>query len=147
MKFIWNYCHCSQKEYIKLELNDWSDFSAKSGGSLSKDSEILNFIKKFSDLPVLIQTEIGNSTWFGFSIIFNDVLEGKRDYMVQKFMENGIECRPIVAGNFAKSDVVKYFDREIHDELKNANWIDKNGLFIGNHHMNMKEAMECLEDI
>ena len=35
------------------------------------------FIKKFSDLPVLIQTEIGNSTWFGFSIIFNDVLKEK----------------------------------------------------------------------
>ena len=27
--------------------------------------------------------------------------------MVQKFMENGIECRPIVAGNFLNNPVMK----------------------------------------
>ena len=46
----------------------------------------------------------------------------------------GFECRPIVAGNFTKNDVVKYFDTEIDDDFVNANLIDTHGLFIGNHH-------------
>ena len=54
----------------------------------------------------------------------------------------GFECRPIVAGNFAKNAVVDYFDYETHDDLGNASWIDENGLFIGNHHVNMNEALK-----
>ena len=45
---------------------------------------------------------------------------------------------------FSVSEVVKYFDSEISDDLPNANWIDKNGLFIGNHQNDMTEAIESL---
>ena len=102
-------------------------------------------MKKYDD--ILTQKEIGLSSWFGFSMVIKPGSSRNREDLIQNLNKEGFECRPIVAGNFAKSDVVKYFEAEFHDELKNANWIDKNGLFIGNHHMNMKEAMECLEDI
>ena len=102
-------------------------------------------MEKFDD--ILTQKEIGLSSWFGFSMVIKPGSSRNREDLIQNLNKEGFECRPIVAGNFAKSDVVKYFEAEFHDELKNANWIDKNGLFIGNHHMNMKEAMECLEDI
>ena len=102
-------------------------------------------MEKFDD--ILTQKEIGFSSWFGFSMVIKPGSRRNREDLIQNLNKEGFECRPIVAGNFAKSDVVKYFEAEFHDELKNANWIDKNGLFIGNHHMNMKEAMECLEDI
>ena len=106
------------------------------------------FIKKMEKFDdILTQKEMGLSSWFGFSMVIKPGSSRNREDLIQNLNKEGFECRPIVAGNFAKSDVVKYFDREIQDELKNANWIDKNGLFIGNHHMNMKEAMECLEDI
>ena len=104
------------------------------------------FVKKFSDLPVLIQTEIGNSTWFGFSIIFNDVLEGKRDYMVQKFMENGIECRPIVAGNFLNNPVMKThsISYQKNGTYPNATYIDDNGLFIGNDFRDLRTNIDLV---
>ena len=102
-------------------------------------------MEKFDD--ILTQKEIGLSSWFGFSMVIKPGSSRNREDLIQNLNKEGFECRPIVAGNFAKSDVVKYFEREFHDELKNANWIDTNGLFIGNHHMNMKEAMECLDDI
>ena len=106
------------------------------------------FFKKMEKIDdILIQKEIGLSSWFGFSMVIKPGSSRNREDLIQNLNKEGFECRPIVAGNFAKSDVVKYFEREFHDELKNANWIDKNGLFIGNHHMNMKEAMECLDDI
>jgi CDP-6-deoxy-D-xylo-4-hexulose-3-dehydrase len=50
----------------------------------------------------------------------------------------------IVAGNFVKNKVIDYFDYEVHGELKNADYIDRNGLFIGNHHYPITEALDEL---
>ena len=96
---------------------------------------------------IMTQKEIGSSSWFGFSLIIKPGSKRTRDDLIETLNKIGFECRPIVAGNFANKDVVKYFNKELHDELKNANWIDKNGLFIGNHHLNLKEAMKCLKSI
>jgi CDP-6-deoxy-D-xylo-4-hexulose-3-dehydrase len=93
---------------------------------------------------ILIQKEIGESSWFGFSLVIRPGSKLTRKVLVEKLSELGFECRPIVAGNFAKNEVVKYFDSEIHGALKNAEHIDKNGLFVGNHHYPMPEAFEAL---
>jgi len=95
-----------------------------------------------SDL--LIQSEIGNSSWFGFSLIIKLGSTWTRKDLVKKLIDVGFECRPIVAGNFAKNEVVKYFDSEVHGQLKNAEHVDQNGLFIGNHHYSIKEAITIL---
>jgi CDP-6-deoxy-D-xylo-4-hexulose-3-dehydrase len=52
-----------------------------------------------------------------------------------------------VAGNFAKNEVVKYFDSTVHGTLKNAEHIDQNGLFVGNHHYPIPEAFSTLAKI
>ena len=94
---------------------------------------------------IYTQKEIGLSSWFGFSIVLKPGFNINREQIIKILNKKGFECRPIVAGNFANNKVVEFFDKELHDELKNANWIDKNGLFIGNHHLNMKEAIETLD--
>ena len=98
-----------------------------------------------SDL--LIQSEIGQSSWFGFSLVIKPGSTWTRKELVKKLTEIGFECRPIVTGNFAKNEVVKYFNSEVHDQLKNAEHIDQNGLFIGNHHYSIEEAIEVLKNI
>ena len=94
---------------------------------------------------IYTQKEIGLSSWFGFSIVLKPGFNINREQIIKILNKKGFECRPIVAGNFANNKVVEFFDKELHGELKNANWIDKNGLFIGNHHLNMKEAIETLD--
>jgi len=81
----------------------------------------------------LIQEETGNSSWFGFSFIIKPESNLKRKNVVKKLTENGIDCRPIVTGDFTQNEVMKYFDYEIHDELKNAKHLHDNGFFVGNH--------------
>ena len=103
--------------------------------------EIFSEIKSIS-----IQKETGKSSWFGFSIIVLDGKE-KRDLLAKKFSENEIECRPIVAGNFAKNPVVQYFDYEIFDKLENSDLINDSGLFIGNHHYDIKNELKLVEKI
>lgn len=93
---------------------------------------------------ILIQKEIGESSWFGFSLTIKPGSEITRASLVNKLNLLGFECRPIVAGNFAKNEVVKYFDAEVHGTLKNADHIDQNGLFVGNHHYSIKDGLEAL---
>ena len=93
---------------------------------------------------LIIQKEIGESSWFGFSLVIRPSSELTRKELVVKLNELGFECRPIVAGNFAKNEVVKYFDSEVHGTLKNAEHIDQNGLFVGNHHYPIPEAFVAL---
>lgn len=100
---------------------------------------------RFSDMmdsfpQIKTQQEVGESSWFGFSMIFDS--PAGRARAVKVFQERGIECRPIVAGNFTKNPVVRdWFDYEIHGTLTNANVVDTNGLFIGNHHYNISEGL------
>jgi CDP-4-dehydro-6-deoxyglucose reductase, E1 len=93
---------------------------------------------------ILIQTEIGESSWFGFSLVIKPTSKMSRKELVSKLNDLGFECRPVVAGNFAKNDVVKYFDSEVHGTLKNAEHIDRLGLFVGNHHYPVPDAITAL---
>lgn len=93
---------------------------------------------------ILIQKEIGHSSWFGFSLLIRPGVKLTRKQLLNKLIELGFECRPIVAGNFARNEVVKYFDSEVHGILKNADYVDQNGLFIGNHHHPIPEAFSAL---
>lgn len=89
-----------------------------------------------------IQLETGNSSWFGFSLVIRDESTLGRPKLVETLRDMGFECRPIVTGNFAKNPVVKFFDHEIHGALRHADRIDTHGLFIGNHHYPIDEAID-----
>jgi CDP-4-dehydro-6-deoxyglucose reductase, E1 len=49
--------------------------------------------------------------------------------VIGKLQENNIDCRPIVTGNFTRNEVMKYFDYEVHQELKNADYLHENVFF------------------
>lgn len=95
----------------------------------------------------IIQDEIGESSWFGFSLVLRPGAGLERRDVVRDLTALGFECRPVVAGNFAKNEVMAHFDHEIHGVLKNAEYIDQNGLFVGNHHYPIAEAIEVLATV
>lgn len=96
---------------------------------------------------ILIQQEVGESSWFGFSLICRPGSGLERKNLRRVLEENGIDTRPIVAGNFARNPVVRYFDHEIFGNLANAAWVDTNGLFIGNHHYPMVDTIDAIADL
>jgi len=94
------------------------------------------FVELFKDHPdFIIQADIDNSSWFGFSLIIKPDSTLQRKNVINRLRENNIECRPIVTGNFTRNDVMKYFDYEVHKTLKNADHLHDNGFFVGNGHM------------
>lgn len=103
------------------------------------------FLALLTNYPHLrVQKEIGESSWFGFSMIVEPHAPFTRADVVRVFTAHKIDVRPIVAGNFAKNEVLRWFDYEIHGTLKNADELDTNGLFIGNHHYELDEPFELL---
>lgn len=96
---------------------------------------------------LLIQQELGESSWFGFSLVIRPGNRITRKDLLQKLQTLGFECRPIVAGNFAKNEVVQYFDSEVHGTLRNAEHVDQHGLFIGNHHYPVPAMFEALREL
>jgi len=70
-----------------------------------------------------------------------------RPQLLAKLNTLGFECRPIISGNFARNEVMKYFDADIVGDLTNADHIDTNGLFVGNHHHPTADAIAALRTI
>jgi len=111
-----------------------------------KNAEI--FKKLFKDnTNVIIQKELGNSSWFGFSFIIKNSSKFSRSDLIKKFNEKNIECRPIVSGDFTKNEVIKYYDYSIFGELKNSNLVHENGIFIGNHPFDISNELNYVKQI
>jgi CDP-6-deoxy-D-xylo-4-hexulose-3-dehydrase len=118
-----------------------------------------NFLKKrrenaklFVDLfknhdDFLIQKEVDKSSWFGFSLIIKPGSRLIRKDIINILEKNKIEYRPIVTGNFARNEVLKYFNYEIHKKLTNANHLHDNGFFVGNSHENLLSNIKLLKKI
>jgi CDP-6-deoxy-D-xylo-4-hexulose-3-dehydrase len=106
------------------------------------------FANLFKEHPYLIiQKEIGESSWFGFSFIINPESGIERSLILKKLKEAGIETRPIVTGNFTKNPTIKYFNYEIHNTLNNAIIADRLGFFVGNHHYDLRNEIRLLERV
>lgn len=106
------------------------------------------FTSLFSSLSyITIQKEIGESSWFGLSLIINEDAPFTRAELVKTLTENKIECRPIVAGNFTRNPVIKWFDYEIHKKLKNADHVHDMGLFVGNHQHSIEKQINNMYQI
>ena len=107
------------------------------------------FVDLFSEHSLFkIQKETGLSSWFGFSLVLKDKKTISRNNLVKILNKHNIECRPIVTGNFLKNkEVLKHFDYEVYGSLNNSQYIDENGLFIGNHHFDITKDLDNIKKI
>lgn len=96
------------------------------------------------DERFITQRELGKSSWFGFSFLINDDSISRKN-VVCKLAKAKIDTRPIVAGNFARKEVVKWFDCDIPNELPNADFVDARGFFVGNHQFDIRPQLDYLK--
>ena len=90
-----------------------------------------------------LQSEIGESSWFGFGLTCIGALEGKRKQVINLLQTHGVECRPIVAGNFMRNPVIDHLDY-IETECPNADYIHDNGFFIGNDCVDLEYKIKAV---
>ncbi len=94
-----------------------------------------------------IQHEIGASSWFGFSLVIRPGRSLQRKQLVGALVKRGFECRPIVAGNFASKEVVRRMNYDIFGTLSAADHVDANGVFVGNQHYPIEDAIDALASL
>ena len=109
-----------------------------------KNAKIFKSLFK-NDERFIIQKETGSSSWFAFTMIVNPK-KIDRLKIFKKFKKNKIDFRMITGGNIASHDVIKHLNIYKADlNLPNANYIHRNGFFIGNHPRLIEKELKYLK--
>jgi CDP-6-deoxy-D-xylo-4-hexulose-3-dehydrase len=124
------------------QLAKLSDFIA------ARKRNAAHFMKLFAGVSdIRIQKPPGDSSWFALSITLEGKMKGRRRGLVQRLLDAGVECRPIVAGNFVKNPVIRFFDYSVAGDLKNADHVDENGLYFGNYHIDLASQLVHVAEV
>lgn len=70
-------------------------------------------------------------SWFGFPLLINQKLAGKKKIFLNYLKKNKIESRPIISGNFTKQECIKNHNYKTARKYLGADKIEKLGFFIG----------------
>ena len=101
------------------------------------------FKETFGGWDIILQEKHGESSWFGFSMIF----KGKNHEIIETLKEHGIESRLILAGNFINQKMVKFMDYRVSEDLKNTDIVDQRGLYVGNAHFGIRDKIDYLKEV
>ena len=91
-------------------------------------------LSSYSDYITFLEDKPNNfnaNMLFPIKITNNDFFT--RDDMVNYLQKNGIETRPVMAGNFVKQPVIKLISHKVSGSLKNSTDLMKNAFLIGNN--------------
>ncbi len=89
----------------------------------------------------------GLASWFGFGIVLTEECPFSLKDITSFLQSNGIETRPIIAGNMASHPALKMFNHRISGALENCDAIMNRGFAIGCHHAITEEAQEYVINI
>jgi CDP-6-deoxy-D-xylo-4-hexulose-3-dehydrase len=106
-----------------------------------------HFVNLFKgDKRFIIQREIGESSWFCFTMILNPALDIDRKKVLQRLKDAGIEHRIVTGGNILRHDVIQYYDYIVTKSV-NADIAHYNGFFVGNHPYDVRDKIDYLHDV
>ena len=102
------------------------------------------FIKTFSkNKNFLIQKEIGNSSWFNFSLIIKNKKKFPINKLINTLYKKKVDCRRIIAGDFMSQKYSKYFKINKYSNY-NSKLIHNYGFMVGNYDKDLKKQIEYL---
>lgn len=101
-----------------------------------------HFVSLFKDdKRFIIQHEVGQSSWFCFTMIVNPGTD--RGAVLNALKKAGVEYRIITGGNMLRHDVTKYFDYTSVSS-KQADIAHDCGFFVGNHPVDIRHEIDYL---
>jgi CDP-6-deoxy-D-xylo-4-hexulose-3-dehydrase len=98
------------------------------------------FVERIGSIPLItVQKPLGNSSWFAFAMVFES--NQVRNQTAEKLRASGVECRPIVTGNFTRQPVLGFLDFQISGDLEVADRLHDCGMYIGNHPLPLEDEI------
>jgi len=89
----------------------------------------LQTVKEFFILPEA--TQDSEPSWFGFPLTIRENAPFHKNELTQFLSENGVDTRPIFAGNMTKQPYFQNIKYRKNEELKNTDLIMNNSFWIG----------------
>lgn len=100
-------------------------------------------LAKYEDHFEFVQVTPGaTSSWFGFPMTIKAGSPVTVKALCAHLNADGIETRPLIAGNMAEQPAMKLFPHRIAGDLPNATHIMRHGFTFGNHHAICNQARE-----
>ena len=94
-----------------------------------------------------LPTEGSLHSYFGFSFVLENELRNRRTEVISAFREQGIECRPIVAGNFMRNPVIDRLNYRTFRTYDAADEIHDQGFFLGNDNRDLEQPLHKVKEI
>jgi CDP-6-deoxy-D-xylo-4-hexulose-3-dehydrase len=107
-----------------------------------------NYLQQYDDILRLMQVNPdAECSWFNLPIILSsDCPFRKKDFL--NYLESqGVESRPIVAGNLARQPVCKLFPELKGVDLPGADAVHERGFYIGLHPLDARQNLDRLIEI
>ncbi len=103
----------------------------------------LNYLSKYQEFfQFQKETPKGKHVWFGFPVILKDNCPFSVKDITAYMQQNGIETRPIIAGNMARHPAFKLHTHRIAGDLHNADTVMKKGFAFACHHAVDQQARQ-----
>ena len=114
----------------------------------SNANNYLDSLSKYLDFFSFQETtKDSKSSHFGFPLIVKENNIFNRDEICFYLNRNGIETRPIIAGNIARQPANSLFKHRISGELLNSDIIMDNGFSIGVHQSLCNDSMNYVKEV
>ncbi len=84
------------------------------------------------------------NTWFGFPVVCKTKLI--RNQLCTHLEKNGIETRPVIAGNLARQPAFQHIEHRVCGSLDAADEIMDRGLYWGSHPLMDKESVKYVSE-
>jgi CDP-6-deoxy-D-xylo-4-hexulose-3-dehydrase len=107
--------------------------------------ECINRNRKF--LSTMTIPKNVKCNWFAFPIIVNQNSPFSKSDLASFLDKNGIETRPVVAGNLAKQPATIKYPEIYFKSLNGADFIHEHGLYIGIHPTTKKNNLRKVTEI
>jgi len=120
--------------FVKTRRFVWAEYRRR----LDKYSEFFSFQK---------EQENGVASWFGFCVVLKADTPFTLKEITTFLQKNGVETRPIIAGNMARHPALKMYEHRIAGTLENCDNIMQRGFAIGCHHAVTEEQVEYVESM
>lgn len=84
----------------------------------------------------------GKASWFGFCITLTDACPFSLKDITGYLQKNGVETRPIIAGNMARHPALKMYEHRVSGTLENCDTVMQRGFAIGCHQAIKQEHVD-----
>lgn len=110
-------------------------------------SKFFNYINSSDWLQGIDVNPNAHPSWLGLPFLMIEDFTNKRNWLMLELEKNGIETRPIVAGNIARQPVAKDYPDIFDCELLGANIVHERGVYIGLSPMQQDDEIDKVIEI